>query len=148
MFRHILLATHGTPGARKAEELAARLARETGATLTVLSVVNEAWKDMTGDDWLNTSTTRNTFRRYVEGQIEGEIGELRKRLTPALEGLNPQFVSRVGTLDEVLAETARDVGADVIVVGTRQKKQAPGFKDRLDPKRLHPILPCPLVVAP
>ncbi len=57
--KHILLATHGTPGARKAEALARQWADNYGAKVTVLSIINEAWGDMTCDDWLNTSTNPN-----------------------------------------------------------------------------------------
>ncbi|WP_243547297.1 universal stress protein [Pseudodesulfovibrio tunisiensis] len=148
MFRHILLATHGTPGAQKAETLALDWARQSGARLTVLSIVNEDWSFMTGDDWLNTSTTRNKFAKYVEDQISGEIGRLWERIRQDFAPLEPEFLRKVGKPETVLAETARELGTDVLVVGANQKKQAPGFKARLKNKELHPLLPCPLVVAP
>lgn len=148
MFKTILLATHGTPGAQQAEALAADWARKTGARLLVLSVANEAWKDMTCDDWLNTSTTRNTFGNYVEGQISAEVERLHTRIRKDLSDLEPEFLCIVGKPHEAIAEAARKTEADVLVIGARQKKQAPGFKDRVTAKELHPLLPCPLVIAP
>lgn len=48
----------------------------------------------------------------------------------------------------MLAEAAAKVGADVVIMGAWQKNQAPGFKDRIENKHLHPQITCPLVVAP
>lgn len=146
--KHILLATHGTPGAQKAEQLAARWARDYGAEVHILSIANEAWKDMTGDDWLNTSTTRNKFGDYVEGQINAEMDALQQRVAQVFDGLPVYWLRRAGKLEDVLARTAEEVGADVLIIGAWQKNQAPGFRDRVQNRHLHPQLPCPVVVAP
>jgi hypothetical protein len=56
----ILLASHGTAGARAAE--AAALDRcAGGATLHQLVVVPDLWKGMLGDDWLNNAVTQARF---------------------------------------------------------------------------------------
>lgn len=146
--RHILLATHGTPGARRAEDLAAEWARNFGAKLTVLSIVNEDWKHMTGDDWLNTSTARNLFADYVEKEIAGEVRALWTRLEEQFQGLDVAWVRRVGVPENVLCEVAAETGADLIVMGAYQKRQAPGWRARFENRKLHPRLPCPVVVAP
>lgn len=146
--KHILLTTHGTPGARKAEVLAREWADRYGAKVTILSIINEAWGDMTCDDWLNTSTTRNTFGSYVAGEISREIGTLWDRLRQEFQGVDIDFLSKAGKLEEVLVEAAREVDADVVIMGAWQQEQAPGFKDRFENRRLHPQMPCPLVVAP
>jgi nucleotide-binding universal stress UspA family protein len=146
--KHILLTTHGTPGARKAEVLAREWADRYGAKVTILSIINEAWGDMTCDDWLNTSTTRNTFGSYVAGEISREIGTLWDRLRQEFQGVDIDFLSKAGKLEDVLAEAAREVDADVVIMGAWQQEQAPGFKDRFENRRLHPQMPCPLVVAP
>jgi nucleotide-binding universal stress UspA family protein len=146
--KHILLTTHGTPGARKAEALARQWAELYGAKVTILSIINEAWGDMTCDDWLNTSTTRNTFGSYVAGEISKEISQLWDRLRQEFQGIDIEFLSKAGKLEDVLAQTASEVDADVVIMGAWQQVQAPGFKDRFENKRLHPQMPCPLVVAP
>ncbi len=146
--KHILLATHGTPGARKAEALACQWAKTYGAKVTVLSIINEAWGDMTCDDWLNTSATRNYFVSYVAREIAKEIDAVWARVRKDFDGVEINFLSRGGKLEDVLAEVAEEVGPDVAVMGAWQKNQAPGFRDRFENKRLHPQMPCPLVVAP
>lgn len=148
MFKRILLATHGTPGAQKAETLAAQWARTSGAELVVLSIFNEDWKHMTGDDWLNTSTTRNKFGDYVMGQVNAEMDRLQERLEQVFQGLEVRYVRASGNIEQVLAETAEKEQADIVIMGAWQKKQAPGFKARFENRRLHPLLPCPAVVAP
>ncbi len=146
--KHILLATHGTPGARKAEALARQWAKRYGAKVTVLSIINEGWGDMTCDDWLNTSTTRNRFGSYVAEEIAKEIDAVWTRVREEFDGVELDFLSKGGKLEDVLAEAAEKVAPDVAVMGTWQKVQAPGFRDRFENKRLHPLMPCPLVVAP
>jgi len=146
--KHILLATHGTPGARKAEALAREWADKYGAKVTILSIINEAWGDMTCDDWLNTSTTRNNFGSYVAGEIAKEIDGVWTRIREDFDGVEIDFLSKGGKLEDVLAEAAEKVNPDVAVMGAWQKNQAPGFRDRLENKHLHPQMPCPLVVAP
>lgn len=146
--KHILLATHGTPGALKAEVLARMWAEQYGARVSVLSIINEAWGDMTCDDWLNTSTTRNNFGSYVASEIAKEIQGVWNRVRNDFDGIEIDFLSKGGKLDDVLAEAAAKVNADVAIMGAWQKDQAPGFKDRFENKRLHPQMPCPLVVVP
>jgi nucleotide-binding universal stress UspA family protein len=148
MFRNILVASHGTPGARQAESMAASLARECGAALTVLSIVNIDWNVMTGDDWLNSSATRNHFANYVEGEIQREVSAVWERIQEEHPDLSPHFVRKVGELEDALVDAAAEAGADLIVVGARQKTRTPGFKARLKGKKLHPRLDCPLLVAP
>jgi len=146
--KHILLATHGTPGARKAEATARKWAETYGAKVTVLSIINEAWGDMTCDDWLNTSTTRNKFGSYVAGEIASEIQHVWDRVKADFDGVEIDFISEAGTLDEALVAATDKVNPDVVIMGAWQKVQAPGFRDRFQNKLLHPQMQCPLVVAP
>lgn len=146
--KHILLATHGTPGAQKAEAIARQWADAYGAKVTVLSIINEAWGDMTCDDWLNTSTTRNKFGSYVAGEIASEIQSVWDRVKADFEGVEIDFISESGTLDDALVAATNEVNPDVVIMGAWQKVQAPGFRDRFQNKILHPQMTCPLVVAP
>ena len=72
--RAILLASHGTPGARAAERVALDLCAP-GGRLHHLVVVPDFWKGMLGDDWLNNAAVHVRFGRYVENQLEREIVE-------------------------------------------------------------------------
>ena len=70
----VLLASHGTPGARAAERAALALAAP-AATIFHLVVVPDLWKGMMGDDWLNNASTRAAYGRHVESQLAQARGD-------------------------------------------------------------------------
>jgi nucleotide-binding universal stress UspA family protein len=150
MFKKILLATHGTKGAQAAEDLSVELAREQGATLLCIHVVNEDWKWMTGDDWLNTSASRNRFARHVEDELAGEAEVIRARVAEkAAESSVPvAFEKTVGNPGKVILEAASGTGADLIVMGSRQKRQDEGFKSRISWDKLFVESTVPIILAP
>lgn len=151
MFHHLLLCTHGTPGAQRAETLVfSDLAeKQTDIKITVLTVINEGWKLMTGDDWLNTSSTRNTFIRHVDSQLAEEIETDWERIKNQYpRAKDCRFLRIMGPVEETIVETAEKNGCDLIVIGPFQKKQGKGFKSRIKNKTFHPMLACPLIVAP
>jgi nucleotide-binding universal stress UspA family protein len=151
MFQHILLCTHGTPGARRAEALVFEtlLPMFPDVKVTVLTVFNQDWDLMTGDDWLNTSTTRNTFRSHVETQLtretEAHWETIRERYPVASQH---HFMHVFGPVEETLAEVARKRNCDLVVMGAWQKKMAKGFKHRVKPDKLHPAMAVPMMIAP
>jgi len=151
MFQHILLCTHGTPGARQAETLVFEklLPMFPDARLTVLTVFNQDWDLMTGDDWLNTSTTRNKFRSHVETQLtletEAHWETIRERYPVASQH---RFMHVFGPVEETFAEVARKRNCDLVVMGAWQKKMAKGFKHRVKPDKLHPVMAIPFMIAP
>jgi len=103
---------------------------------------------MTGDDWLNTSTTRNTFRSHVETQLaretEAHWETIRERYPAAAKY---RFMHVFGPVEETFAEVARKRGCDLVVIGPWQKKMARGFKHRVKAEKLHPALTVPLLIA-
>ena len=120
------------------------------ARITVLTVFNEDWDVMTGDDWLNTSATRNTFRSHVETQLaretEAHWETIRERYPAASRH---RFMHVFGPVEETFAEVARKrqlrPGGDRrLAEENGQRVQTPGFK----PAKLHPMLTIPLMIAP
>jgi hypothetical protein len=151
MFTHLLLCTHGTPGARLAERFFFERLWPgfPDAEATVLTVVNQDWSVMVGDDWLNSSATRNAFRSHVDRQLAEEIEADWQRIrTDYAEASRCAFKRIFGPVEATFVEVARNLFCDGIVIGPYQKKQGRGFKDRLQNKVLHPLLTVPLLVAP
>ena len=151
MFNHLLLCTHGSNGALKAEKYVfEQLWRGEGdVALTVLTVINADWQWMTGDDWLNTSKTRDTFLDHVSDQLAAEIDADWQRIRetyPAAAGA--RFLRVMGPVEETIARVAGDEDCDLIVIGPYQKKHSKGLKARMQNKTLHPLLPVPLMVVP
>ncbi len=151
MFKHILLCTHGTPGARHAERWVFNILHPgfPQAKLTVLTIINQDWSVMIGDDWLNASTTRNAFRRHVDDQLAEEIEADWQRIKQTYPHAAECDFKRVfGPIEETFVEAAQSLGCDLVVIGPYQKKQGKGFKARVQNKVLHPLLQVPLMVAP
>ncbi|MEA3467808.1 MAG: universal stress protein [Thermodesulfobacteriota bacterium] len=157
MFNHVLLCTHGTDGARKAEAfIFEQLEADPHLKVTVLTVLDEDWREMTGDDWLNSSKTHTTFLDHVENQMNEEIAEEWQRIKktyPAAEQVD--FLQRTGSIAGTITKVAKELGCDLITIGPYGKKKkfsiyatGMGLKARMENQELHPLLPCPLLIAP
>ena len=151
MFKNILLCTHGSPGAQKAEALVFNQLLCNGSSaerLTILTVINEDWKWMLGDDWLNTSKTRTQFMDHVNDQLAREIEADWERIKNSFHRARGyKFMRVVGPVEDTIAEVAGKLNCDLIVIGAYQKKQYQGFKARIKNKKFHPLLPAPLLTA-
>jgi hypothetical protein len=158
MFKNILLCTHGSEGAQKAEKYVfIKLMQENpDINLTVLTIIDKDWCVMTGDDWLNSSGTRNRFIDYVDEQLGREISADWDRLRstyPVPEHV--RFMKVVGEIELTIAEVAEKISSDLIIVGAFHKKpfrltsvkMSPGLAARIKNEKLHPILPCPLLTV-
>jgi nucleotide-binding universal stress UspA family protein len=147
--RSILLASHGSDGARAAEEAALDLLGE-GGKLFHLVVVPDFWKGMTGDDWLNNAVTQARFGKYVEDQLAREIGLEVARLADAAEQRKIAYENSVqlGKPADCLAEAERSGAYDLVVVGAPRPKGTPGLRSRMTPETLVRALKTPLLVVP
>ena len=106
----ILLASHGTEGAQAAEQKALELCNKGGHLHHLIVVPKALWEGMTGDDWLNNGKTRDTFRRYVEGQLQQEVEEHQARVSDAAKTKDLKYTAEVvvGEPEETLISTSRD----------------------------------------
>ena len=156
MFNHVLLCTHGSDGAKKAETFVfEKLEANPTLKVTVLTVLDKDWREMTGDDWLNSNKTQTTFLDHVENQMNEEIAEEWQRIKtshPLAEQV--QFLQKTGGIAETITKTARELACDLIVIGPWFSKKFSihstrlGLKATIKNKDLHPLLPCPLLIAP
>jgi len=159
MFTKILLCTHGSAGAQKAEDYVFThlLPKSSSAELTVLTIIDKDWSSMSTDDWLNTSTTRTQFKDYVEEQLGREIAEDWQRIKdkyPLAE--QAKFIKVAGDIEETIAEVAEKLNSELIILGAYHKKPSrlfsikmtPGLAATLSNVKLHPLLPCPLLTVP
>ncbi|RUM36169.1 MAG: hypothetical protein DSY57_06025 [Desulfobulbus sp.] len=158
MFTSLLLCTHGTAGAKQAEHLvfADLYPKNPEISVTVLTIIDQDWQGMTGDDWLNSSHTHTTFLDHVQKQMQEENEEdwqrIRKQYPSAKKAL---FVGMVGPIEETIAAQARQRNCDLIVIGPQRESKRlfnltmeKGLRSRMNTIALHKILPCPLLVAP
>lgn len=145
----LLVGAHGTRGAAKAGDLALSVA-EPGLTEVVQAlVVPEFWEGMQGDDWLNNASTRDTFARHLESQLQAES----RAVLAAFEnrcvalGLCHRAILEIGDPAERLIGMAVIVAADLVVIGPPRDRREPGYRSRMNLETLVRGLPCPLLIA-
>lgn len=147
--KHILLASHGTEGAQAAEKLALSFCGS-GATLHHLIVVPDFWKGMQGDDWLNNASTRATFGRYVESQLEQEVREhlQRVRREAKKRRIRYRYEMVQGKPADCLIRRAVKGRVDLIVLGSPRPKGKSGLRSRMLEEKIFKSLPAPVLIAP
>ena len=145
----LLLAHHGTVGARLAEKLAFDLAIPEQTLIVHLLVVPDLWEGMQGDDWLNNASTRDTFGRYVENMLEQDAAQqLRALEARCIEyKLRYKSVMRMGDPAQCLIETATQEQANLVVIGPPRLKGMLGFRSGLKLQPLVRKLKIPLLIA-
>lgn len=114
MYDAVLLATDGSTPARDALDQAAALARAEGATLHVLSVVDE------GDLDLFSSGELTAVDELLRGAAEDAVVDAAERAADA--GVDAVRAVRVGIPHREIVDHAVDVGADVVVVGSHGRR--------------------------
>lgn len=146
---NILLASHGTAGARAAEAAAFNLSG-TNTALHHLIVVPEFWKDMMGDDWLNNASTRKIYGDYVESQLADEIREHVNRLQQETQRrqIRYDYEIVVGDPTACLIDKARTGPADIVMTGSPRPRHESGLNSRLRFDKLVSELAVPLLVVP
>lgn len=149
LYNRVLLASHGTPGARAAEVLALSLCAR-GGTLHHLLVIPDLWKGMMGDDWLNNVRTRIAFGDYLEGQLGREVADELDRIErdAAAHSLTCHSEVRQGKPADCLLAFCREIDCDAVVIGAPRPRGAPGLRSRLDLEAAVRGLPIPLIIAP
>lgn len=147
--KQILLASHGTPGARAAERAALALCGPK-TTLHHLIVVPDFWQGMMGDDWLNNSATRDTYGRYVEGELESEvrrhIANLQRQAAKHRVRYRPEVV--VGKPEDCLRARLKRGRIDIVVLGAPRPKGKVGLRSRMLTEKLLRMLSVPVLVLP
>lgn len=148
--QRILLASHGTTGARAADRAALELCREPGVELVHLTVVPDLWRGMMGDDWLNNVSTRDAYCKHVESELNRDIDEHRHalQLEIAARGIRYRPKVIIGTPTESLLELAVALTPDLIVLGSRRPRGTPGLRSRMRIDRLTERVSVPLLIVP
>lgn len=146
---NVLLASHGTEGAIAAEKTALKMCSK-GSKIYHLIVVPTLWQGMTGDDWLSNGSTRNTFCRYLEGEIGREIDEHCERVSKGAEQAEVEYVKEiiVGEPKDCLLNVSKKENFDLVVMGSPRPKGKKGLRSRMPTEPLAKSLSIPLLIVP
>ena len=139
MFKSIVWATDGSDTADQALSLVQELAKQDGATVTILHVVER----------LEGSGGTGQPRRADEEELQQHFRDVTDQLKA--EGINATLKIRgdvgVRPAHEVV-KTANEENADLIVAGTRGRSTISGLLLGSTTHRLLHIAPCPVLVVP
>lgn len=146
---NVLLASHGSEGARAAEHCVLQ-GLAPGARLRHLLIVPEFWQHMSGDGWRINASTEHLFCDYLENQLEREtLDELRRvHAQAAARGIAYSAASRSGPLDRCLAQEAATGAYQLVVMGAPRPRGTRGLRSRMDVAALLAALRVPLLIVP
>lgn len=140
MFKKILLAYDGSPEYRAALRQGAELAQFCNAEVYLLAVITSS-SAMPIAGGINPADLVTEEQREIHAFLQDGIERLRQRGIKA-EG-------RLGYGDPVdeIAMTAREIGADLIVVGHRRRNTIERWWRKSTSKNLLAVSPCSVLVS-
>lgn len=146
----LILASHGTAGARAAEDAAFELCVANNASLHHLLVVPDFWKGMMGDDWLNNAVTQARFGDYVESELAREAAEEVERLAKRAKqsGIPYSDEVRLGKPAPCLVGACKSGTFDIALIGAPRPKGAEGLRSCMDMDVLAASLNTRLLIMP
>jgi nucleotide-binding universal stress UspA family protein len=136
MFTRILLAVDGSDLGDVAASFTAALARECGAQVRVVHV-NEL---LVGGRGFAMETERQAM-----DVVDTTVGLLR---CSGVQADGVHYLANCFTLDDRIAESALEWGADVIVFGSKRRRWLPRFAGRGLRERVASLTGLPTLVAP
>lgn len=111
----ILLATDGSPHAERAAQTAAALAESTGARLHVVVVGRTFSRVVYNEYYADTEAGREAIRREAQEILDEQVAKI-EEAGGAVAIAHLKFGER---RDEAIVHLAEDIGADLIVMGSR-----------------------------
>ncbi|MEX2614485.1 MAG: universal stress protein [Alphaproteobacteria bacterium] len=140
MFKKILLAYDGSPEYRAALRQGAELAQFCGADVHLLAIITSSTAIPIAGD-VNPADLVTEEQREIHAFLQDGVERLRKR------GINAE--GRLGFRDPVdeIAATAREINADLIVVGHRRLMTIERWWRKSTSKNLLAVAPCSVLVS-
>jgi nucleotide-binding universal stress UspA family protein len=139
MFKSIVWANDGSEAAQRALPLVKEMARPGGATITIVHVVERV--EGSG----GVGPTRRVDEPQLQAELERLAGELEQGGFNASLYINADVGARPA--NEIIKQ-AREVGADLIVVGSHGHTIIGGLLLGSVAYRLLHVAPCPVLVVP
>lgn len=120
VYRHIVVAVDGSAATAEAAEQAANLARQSGAALTGVFVLDGNWPDFIGNDWQSSKGARQGFLDYIQKEQEEQAAAARSQFEAAATGIeNASFSLLGGDPTAELVGLATAPATDLLVVSRK-----------------------------
>lgn len=120
MLDHILVAVDGTEAAQPALDHAVALARQSGAALTGLFVIDTEWHDFIGNDWQSARNARQGFLDHVREEQEQQARAAREQFERCAGDLpRTAFALLAGDPAQSLLDTLNCCEGQLLVLGKK-----------------------------
>lgn len=148
MYRHVVVGTDGSQSARVAVGRAAELAAGLGAKVTVVTIYEKS-------SGLSTSSSVAVAAgasapaddpkwRVAEAQARADAGR-RQAMDAGVTDVDIRV--EMGSPADTLVKVAQDVGADLLVVGSKGMQSAARFLMGSVPNRVSHHAPCDIIIV-
>ena len=148
MFKKILVATHGTEGAKKAETCGIELSKTFCTELYGLYVIPSSWAEIAGIEWLHSSKVRMEFYKHMETELNRRAKEVIDEFTR--KALNYQItvipLVKVGKPELIIIDESKKNNIDLLILGRRIKSKSEEYKYTISFKKLEKTLTCPILL--
>ncbi len=142
--QRIIVATDGSPGANRAVDTAARLAKATGAELTILTVGG----DMTGAELRQIAGIAGDVSEALQSASNQVLEQAQKARATRSASAELKLRCEWGDPAETIIETVRRRKADILVVGRRGRSRLSGLLLGSVSQKLASLAPCTVIVVP
>jgi nucleotide-binding universal stress UspA family protein len=139
----IIVATDGSPGANRAVDAAAKLAKVTGSDLVILTIGG----NISGEDLRRLASAEGDLTETLETAANKILDHARKRARR--RGVSAiKLQSGWGDPAEIIIDTIRRENPDLLVVGRRGRGRLSGLLLGSVSQKLTSLAPCKVMVVP
>ena len=142
--QRIIVATDGSPGANRAVDVAARLAKAVGSDLTILTV---GGNNITGAELRRLAAADGDVSEALEA-ASNQVLKLAEKRAHRVGVTAPKLQCGWGNPAETIIDTVRREKADLLVVGRRGRGRLSGLLLGSVSQKLASLAPCNVMVVP
>ncbi len=144
--RQIMVATDGSESAERAVDVAAELAKASGAVLHIVNVAGDLPEEAR-DELKRNPSLEKLVGEAIDTCSQGFLRRARERaMGKGVKDIRTE--QSWGDVAEKILEVSRDVGADTLVVGRRGRGRLAGLLLGSVSQKLASLSPCVVVVVP
>jgi len=141
--QRIIVATDGSPGANRAVDTAARMAKATGSELVILTIGG----NISGAELRRLASAEGDLSEELEVAANQILSQARKRAIR--NGVSVvRVLSGWGDPAEAIIDIVRREKADILVVGRRGRGRLSGLLLGSVSQKLTSLAPCKVMIVP
>lgn len=147
----VLFITDGSPSADVAGEKAIQFAQSMKLPIQAIFILDEGWKHLLGDEWINTSATRMKFFHWFEDGLKDHSNTvLMEFASKAREhGVAVEVAIKIGKTEKVITELTMEKETTLLVLpNPHATAPAAAAGLRFNLNKLAKKVKCPILLGP